>query len=185
MRKLVTLVLFSASLATVSAGGGDDHEKIPDALGASKHTLADGIRQAGKAPEAAISAKFELDGKGELSLSVYTVAKGLDTDAEKNVLKELSGSPAGEQWTPAVEVFEDVPHVSRASQQLTLMALSRFSLLDVLAKAEKRQPGTAYSITPVLRDRKPVFVVLFANDGKTAEVAIDLLTGEPVRPAGQ
>ena len=186
MRRFVTLVVFGASLATVSAGGGEEERaKVLGALGASRHTLADGIRQAGKAPQAAISAKFELDGKGGLSLSVYTVAKGLGTDAENNILKELGGSPSGEQWTPKVEIFEDVRHVSRASQQLTLLALSRFSLLDILAKAEKRQAGKAYAITPVLRDRRPVFVVLFASDGKSAEVDLDLLTGEPVRPTGE
>src|SRR5207249_387699 len=61
-------------------------------LSNSKHSLADGIRQATKSTEVPISAKFELDDNGKLSLSVYTAENGLTTDAEHNVLKELSGS---------------------------------------------------------------------------------------------
>jgi hypothetical protein len=125
----------------------------------SKQTLAAGIKQAAaKAPEVAISAKFELE-EGNLSLSVYTAEKGLGTDAEHNVLKELAGSPAAEGWKPEVEVFKDVPHVSRASQQLTLMSLSKSTLHDILEKVAREQPGTVFSITPVLQDRKGQFIV--------------------------
>jgi hypothetical protein len=143
--------------------------------------LAAGIKQAAaKAPEAAISAKFELE-DGKLSLSVYTVEKGLGTDAEHNVLKELAGSPEADQWKPETEVFKDVPHVSRASQQLTLMSLSKFSLLDILEKVEKDQHGTAFSITPVLHDRKAQCVVLVSVGGKVVEVTYDLMTGAKIK----
>jgi hypothetical protein len=99
-------------------------------------------------------------------------------DAEHNVLKELSGSPEGAKWKPEVEVFKDVPHVSRASEQLTLMSLTKVSLLDILKKAEKDQPGTVFSITPVLHDRKGEFVVLVAASGKVVDLHYDLMTGE-------
>ena len=178
------LIMSSAGLRLASAQEhGHDHSALLNALPKSKLKLADGIRQAAKAHEVPISAKFELDDKGQLSLSVYTAEKGLTSDAEHNVLKELSGSPEKEQWSPETEVFKDVEHVARSAEQLTLMAPSRFSLLEIIAKAEKQQPGTVFSITPVMRDRKPQFVVLVANQGKVIELAYDLMTGNPMRSA--
>lgn len=161
----------------------DEYAKLLPLLSKSKQTLAAGIQQAAaKSPEAAISAKFELDDDGKLSLSVYTAEKGLGAEAEHNVLKEVSGSPEAQPLKTEVEVFKDVEHVARASEQLTLMALSKFSLLDIVKKAEKDQPGTVFSITPVLRERKPQFVVLVAADGKVVELTYDLMTGESVKP---
>ncbi len=125
MRRMVLLPAVLGSVAAALLGSkllwSEEHEKeekaLLDALPKSKHTLVDGIQQAAaKSPEAAISAKFELD-DGKLSLSVYTVAKGLAVDAEHNVLKELAGSPEAAKWAPKAETFADVPHVSRASQQ--------------------------------------------------------------------
>lgn len=165
--------------------GEKSHGSVLELLGQSKLTLADGIRQAAKSPGAAISAKFELDHSGELSLSVYTAAMGLAAGAEQNVLKELSGSPESAPWKPKTEVFEDVPHVSRAAQQLTLMTLSPFSLLDILERAQKKHPGAIYSITPVLRGRKALFVVLVSSEGKSVELDFDLTTGEAVGPPGR
>ena len=119
--------------------------------------------------------------KGHLSLSVYTADKGLGVPAEHNVLKELSGSPEGDSWNAETEVFKDVPHVSRSSEQLTLMSLSRFSLLDIIIKAEKDQQGTAFSITPVLHGREPLFVVLVASEGKVVRLGYDLMSGNRTR----
>src|SRR5215207_5221998 len=136
---LALLIVLSAPALQPTDAAEKDYSKLLPTLAKTKHSLAAGIKQgAEKSPEAAISAKFELD-DGKLSLSVYTVEKGLDADAEHNILKELAGSPEASEWKPKVEVFEDVPHVSRASQQLTLMSLSKLSLLDILAKAEKDQ----------------------------------------------
>ena len=179
---IAVLVTMSAgSMYPAAADEKEDYGKLIRALPMTKQTLAAGIKQAAtKAPEVAISAKFELE-DGKLSLSVYTAEKGLGADAEHNVLKELAGSPAADAWKPEVEVFKDVPHVSRASQQLTLMSRSNFSLLDILEKAEKDQPGTVFSITPVLRDRQAQFIVLVAADGKAVELKYDLTTGERVR----
>jgi hypothetical protein len=182
-RIAVLLALSASGLWPVAAADKEDYGKLLQALPMSKRTLADGIKQAAaKAPEVAISAKFELE-EGKLSLSVYTAEKGLGADAEHNLLKELAGSPEAAQWKPQVEVFKDVPHVSRASQQLTLMSHSKFSLLDILRKAEKDQPGTVFSIAPVLRDRKAQFVVLVASQGNVVELRYDLMTGERVQSA--
>jgi hypothetical protein len=178
----VLLALSAGSFRPLAAAEKAEYAKLLPTLAKSKHTLADGIKQASKSPEVAISAKFELE-EGRLSLSVYTAEKGLGTDAEHNVLKELAATPAAAAWKPSVEVFKDVPHVSRASQQLALMSLTKFSLLDILEKAAKDQPGTAFSITPVLRDGKAQFAVLVAVEGNVVEVHYDLLTGERVKPS--
>jgi hypothetical protein len=155
----------------------EDAKALLQALPKSNTALTSGVAQAAaKSPVVAISAKFEMD-KGHLSLSVYTAEKGLGVPAEKNVLKELSGSPEGDAWSPEVEVFKDVPHVSRSSEQLTLMSLTRFSLLDIISQAEKDQTGTVFSITPVVHARKPFFVVLVANQGKVVRLAYDLMSG--------
>jgi uncharacterized membrane protein YkoI len=178
---LTGLGLLAGSAGFASDSGSE--ATLLKALPSSKQTLLAGIQQSqAKAPETAISAKFEMDDKGSLSLSVYTAEKGLAVDAEHNVLKELSGGPA-EKWTPEVEVFKDVPHVSRSAQQLAVMAVSHLSLADVIKRAEKDQPGTVYSVIPLLRDRKPVFAVRVASDGKTVELTYDAMTGAAVKAA--
>ena len=180
-------VLFAPTISPWQAAADEkeDYGKLLKVLPKSKHSLAEGIKQAAaKAPEVAISAKFELE-DGKLSLSVYTAQKGFGGDSEHNILKELSGSPETTQWKPEVEVFKDVPHVSRSAEQFTLMSLSKFSLLDILAKAEKDQAGTVFSIIPVLHDRKAHAEVLVANDGKVVELHYDLMTGQRVKSAKQ
>ncbi len=151
-----------------------DYGPLLKVLPKSKHTLADGIRQATKSTEVPISAKFELDENGKLSLSVYTAEKGLTTDAEHNVLKELSGSPETTAWNPEAEIFKDPEHLKRAAEQQTLMALSQMPLLDVIAKAQKQQPGTVFSVTPVVVGHQPKFNVLVANNGRVIALAYDL-----------
>jgi hypothetical protein len=146
-----------------------DSQALVQALQKSKHSLLDGIRQANQGSAAAISAKFELDG-GKLSLSVYTAEKGLDVPAEKNVLQELSGSPEQDKWSPSVEVFKDVPHVARSSEQLALMAVGHKSLADMVGEVEKKYPGTVFSITPAVKNHRPVAVILVAQKGKVRTV---------------
>lgn len=111
-----------------------------------------------------------------MSLSVYTAGKGTNVDAEGNVLKEWTAPPDGGQWTPVAESFKDVEHVARASEQLTLMALTSKTLVEIAAKADKEQLGSPYSITPVLKEKKAYFEVRFLNKGKITEVKYDLLS---------
>jgi len=184
-RRIVTSVLAVVCVVAVfgvshaPAADKDDYSELLSLLPKSKHTLADGIKQAAaKAPETAISAKFEIH-NGHFALSVYTAEKGLAVDAEHNVLKELIGSPTSSKWTPEVEVFEDVPHVSRSAQQLTLMSVSKFTLLDIITKAEKDQPGMVFSVKPVIHeDRDADFVVLVAAKGKVIELQYSVLSGK-------
>lgn len=156
----------------------DDSAALVKALAKSKHTLAEGIKQVSKAPETAISAKFEFDDNGKLSLSVYTAEKGLGVDAEHNVLKEYGGSPEQSAWTPAIEVFKDVAHIARSAQQETLMAMTKTSLLDVVAKAEKDTKGQVLSITPTLEGRKPFFEVKVVAGDKVVDSKYGLFGDE-------
>jgi hypothetical protein len=176
---LLLTAAFNLNLA-FAADAGKDQAALVKALPGSKITLLDGLRQATKAPEVPISAKFEFDDEGKLSLSVYTAEKGLAVDAEHNVLKELSGSPEQAKWAPKVEVFKDIPHVARSSEQLALVALSSSTLADVVSRAQKDQPGNVFSITPVVRNHKPVFVVLQANRGKVSEHVYGVMDGKAV-----
>jgi len=146
-----------------------DTQALVESLSKSKITLLQGVRQAAKDHGAVISAKFELE-DGKLSLSVYTAEKGLSVPAEENVLEELSGSPEGAKWEPKVEVFKDVPHVARSAEQLALMAVGHTSLADLIARVQKAQGGTVFSVKPVIKDHKPVAEVLVANKGKVTKV---------------
>jgi hypothetical protein len=65
---------------------------------------------------------------------------------------------------------------------LVLMSVTKVSLLDVASKAAKKG-GTVFSVTPEVRGRKPVFVVLVANKGKVQELTYDLMTGAEAKPS--
>ena len=175
---LITIAL--AATATVAfAKSYDDQETaaLMQALAANKISMTDGLRQVSKGGEAPISAKFEFDDNHKLSLSIYTAEKGLATDPENNALKEYSGSPEAKPWTPEAEVFKDIPHVARASGQLTLLALAKHSLADFIAMAQKQHQGRVFSAIPEVQNHRPVLVVLLADDGKVNEYRYDLASG--------
>jgi hypothetical protein len=166
-------VFVLAGLLTWQPASAEENSKelqaVAQALGKSKLSLIEGIRQASHGSAAAISAKFELEG-GKLSLSVYTAEKGLSVAAEQNVLQELSGNPEQDKWTPVVEIFKDVPHIARSAEQLTLMSLGRKSLTAIIAEVQKTHTGTVFSITPAIKNHRVVAVVLVAQKGKVATV---------------
>lgn len=176
---IAVLGTFITQLSSAAdASKGEESEKLLKALPNSKLSLADGIQQAAKTDGAPISAKFEFDDHGKLSLSVYTAEKGLTVAPEKNVLKELSGSPEQASWAPEVEVFKDAEHVTRASEHLKLMSGSAYSLLDIVNKAQTRAPGTAFSITPGIFKGIPVAIVELAVKGAVVELLYNLKNGD-------
>ncbi len=176
---LVFAVLAVAMPQYSLAKSYDDEETtaLLQVLNQSKVGLAQGVQQLVKGAEAAISAKYELDDNKKLSLSIYTAEKGLGEDPEHNVLKEFSGSPENAPWAPEAEVFKDIPHVSRASGQLTLMALAKHSLAGFIAMAQKEHAGKIFSAIPEIQNHRPVLVVLIADKDKVSEVRYDLETG--------
>ena len=166
-----TTAMVLAMLWSAAAFAADPKETqaLLAALPKSKLTLLEGVRQAAKGGAVVISAKFELE-DGKLSLSVYTAEKGLAVEPEKNVLQELAGSPEGDKWAPNAEVFKDVPHVARSSEQLTLMALGKASLTNIIERVGKSQSGTVFSVTPVIRNHRPAAEVLVAEKGRLKRV---------------
>jgi len=152
-----------------------DDTALLAALPSAKLDLARGIAQAETQGARAISAKFELE-DGKLSLSVYTAKKGIEPDAEHNVLAELSGDPTQAAWQPKEEVFADVKHITRASYHLTLVQRSKMTLSAVIAKALAQQPGQVYSVEPAIHDRSPIFHVMIAKAGG-GQVKVDVESG--------
>jgi hypothetical protein len=178
---IAALGAFNLPLSSADdAHKGEESEKLLKALPTSKMSLAGGIQQAAKSDGAPISAKFEFDDHGKLSLSVYTAEKGLAVVAEKNVLKELSGSPEQATWTPEAEVFKDSEHITRASEQLSLMSASHYSLLDIVNKAQTRAPGIAFSVAPGLLRDTPIALVELAIQSRTVKLVYDLKSGDLV-----
>lgn len=178
---LASLALLSCLTMAPVGAAHDDDAALLKALLASKLSLVDGIEQVSKNGEAAISAKFEMDDGGKLSLSVYTAQKGLAVDAENNVLKEYGGSPETAPWAPGAEVFKDIPHVARASSQLALMSLSRRSLAQLVTTAQKGAKGTVLSATPGLVRGRAVLAVSVVHAGHVTTSHVDLVSGRAVK----
>lgn len=178
---LASLALLSCLTISHAGAAHDDDAALLKALPASKLSLVDGIEQVSKNGEAAISAKFEMDDGGKLSLSVYTAQKGLAVDAESNVLKEYGGSPETTPWAPGAEVFKDIPHVARASSQLALMSLSHHSLAQLVTMVQKSTKGTVLSATPGLVRGRAVLAVSVVNAGHVTTSHVDLVSGRPVK----
>lgn len=168
--------LILSSLSLVAAEDGDD--ALLARLKDSKLSLADGIKQSEKENGVAISAKFEMDGD-KLMLSVYTAKAGLGSDSEHNVLIELGGEATATPWKPETEVFEDKKHLTRSAMQLTLVQLSKLTLVEAIKKAEAAQPGTVYSVIPSVKDGNAVYDVKVATaDGKSVHLVVDGKTGK-------
>ena len=166
-------LILSSSL--MAAEDGDD--ALLARLKDSKLSLADGIKQSEKENGVAISAKFEMDGD-KLMLSVYTAKAGPSSDAEHNVLIELGGEATAIPWKPETEVFEDKKHLTRSAMQLTLVQLSKLTLVEAIKKAEAAQPGTVYSVIPAVKNGNTVFDVKVAtSEGKSVRLAVDGKTG--------
>jgi hypothetical protein len=164
----------ATSVAAMTRDAGSDAELLK-ALPASKHTLVEAIQAIEKAGEAPTAAKFEYE-DGALHLAVYSSAKGAKTDAEHNVLKEHKGDPLQAAWTPKVETFADVEHVSRAAEYHTLMELSPRSLLDIATKAQAE--GVPLWVIPYVSNGQPAFDVGLLKGGRLVQVQYGVLNGE-------
>jgi hypothetical protein len=57
------------------------------------------------------------------------------------------------------------------------MSLARVSLLDVIERAQRTRLGTVFSITPEVKSRQAVAVVLIAKDGAVKETVYSLQNG--------
>jgi hypothetical protein len=50
------------------------------------------------------------------------------------------------------------------------MALGKASLADIIARVQEKQPGTVFSVTPIIRNHKPVAEVHVADQGKVKKL---------------
>ena len=91
-----------------------------------------------------IEAKFELDGTGALSLSVYP-ADDMARSAEQNTFTELAGDPTGSAWAPSSSTFTvpDQEHLTRSARDLTLVQTAGLSLRAAVLQVEAAYPGGA------------------------------------------
>ena len=139
----------AAGFRVLSASDLDESSELLSMLPAARLSLAAGIEQAAS-DGLPISAKFELseEGAGPISLSVYTARGGKEAIPEENELTELFGDPTGSSWSPEAEVFEDMEHIARASQHLTLMQITSASLDSAVRAAGEL--GTVYGIYPAV-----------------------------------
>jgi hypothetical protein len=55
--------------------------------------------------------------------------------------------------------------------------MTKLSLLDIIAKAQKDQPGTVFEVKPIVEDGRPIFSVLVAEDGDFHRLRYDLVSG--------
>ena len=171
---LAASLIVSLLGASVGYAAGSSDAETVNRLAQSKHSLAQGIRQAAKTHGAPISAKFEFE-DGKFWLSVYTAKAGIEADAEHNTLIELKGEPNAATWSPNVEVFEDKKHLTRSAMQLTLLQQSKVDLAALVEKAAAKEKGTPYSAIPAVKNGKPVVVVkIAAGDGTTHSVDVAL-----------
>jgi hypothetical protein len=163
----------SVRLELLSASDIDESADLLSMLPAARMSLDVGFDDAAS-DGFVISGKFELsdEGAGPISLSVYTARAGKETIPEENELVELAGDPTGSTWTPGAEVFEDFEHIARSSQQLTLMQTTRVSLASVARAAASL--GTVYRVEPAVRQGRPVFRLLVADEGGASEVFLAL-----------
>ncbi len=164
MRRLQTglpVAIASALLLLphIAPAAGDEYGKhdlaLIQAMTKSKLTLAEGIGQAAK-QGVPLSARFELDDGGTLSLLVVVAARPVRTEVENNEFRRLAGNPT-KAWQPRASTVRDVPLVARAAQQAVLLSI------------------------PDVRRGRPVFVVIVAAGGKVNELAFDVFTGDPAK----
>ena len=124
-------------------------------LPTSKISLSEGIVQAAKGTATAISAKFELDDSGKLSLSIYIAEEGIAKDVEHNTFKEVSGDPTAEKWAPESEVVKDADDLKAAKDQLKILSGTKLSLLDFISMAQKDRQGIVFSAIPTIENHSP------------------------------
>src|SRR5215470_10579539 len=156
-RGLFSLPFLMLLAATATAQEKEGHKKeeaaetakatpaLASALKEAKVTLAAGL-QAAEREGRPISGKFELE-DGKLQLSVYTMK---DDKFSEVIVDHKTGKVAK---TEAISGGEDL---AAAQKQAQAMAKTKHALREVIAKAEKANPGFhAVSVVPEIEDGKP------------------------------
>ena len=142
-----------------------------DAL-ASKITMADAAKQIEGAMGTLIEAKFEPDGAGHLSLSLYPLGKPVGVDPTNNVFQEAAGDPKASPFAPGLETFHDFEHLSRSTRDLTIVQLSKLTMRDAIERG--RYLGFVYWAIPTMQAGRAGYgVYAVAHDGDSQYVFVD------------
>jgi hypothetical protein len=156
MRHSLIIVLALSLPAAVAAQEREGHEKseageaskaaeLAPALKGVKVSLTSGLRAAEKEGRP-ISGKFELE-EGKLQLSVYTTK---DDKFSEVIVDHQTGKVTKSE---PITGGEDL---AAAQKQAQAMAKTKRALRDVIATAEKANPGFhAVSVVPEVEDGKP------------------------------
>jgi hypothetical protein len=148
------------------------HPELPNlqVLKQSKISMYDALIDAEWDHGSTIEAKYELDGNGKLSLSIYPIGKGLHVDAERNTFFELAGDPTKAQFSPSKTEFKvpDAEHLTRSARELTIVQAAGFDLPTAVWLAEIAMPdGFVYWAIPTIRDTRPGYgIYMLGSDGK-------------------
>jgi hypothetical protein len=180
MAAMVVSSSFAVEQAKLSGG---NEEKLFQLLSGQKLTMLDGIKKVlGTSTEVPLAARFALDDKGELVLRILVCEKGFASDVDQAGLKLYTTHLDAAEWKPETRGVNP-EHLMRASECWTLMAVSHDSLFDILARAEKDNPGIIYAIGPGIRDGRPEFILSVDSGGKKAEARYDLTEGMRMVPS--
>ncbi len=129
----------------------------------SKVWMDEAVEDADRSTGPIIEAKFELGDSGKLSLSLYPAGKPLNVDAERNVFQELSGDPTAWPFAGSLEAFKDQEHLTRSARDLTLVQLSRVSLLEAVESSSCE--GFVYWAIPTIRHGRAGYGVYTTANG--------------------
>ena len=143
----------------------------PSVISTSKVTMSAALQSLKSTHGPMIEAKFEPDDSGKLSLSLYPVGNGIDTDSERNKFEELAGDPTASPFKPDLSVFTDQEHLTRSARDLTLVQLSQVSLVDAVEEAEEH--GKVYWAVPAISYRHAGYNIYLLLDGKPGYGFID------------
>ena len=157
MRQALIQLFVLLATTTATAQEREQHEKseaseaaqvtpaLATALKEAKVSLASGLRAA-EHEGRPISGKFELE-DGKLQLSVYTMKNDKFSEV---IVDHKTGKVAKNE---AITGGDDLV---AARKQAEAMAKTKVALHDVIARAEKANPGChAVSIVPEIEDGKP------------------------------
>jgi hypothetical protein len=175
-----TIVLIVSGSAVRAQDADEADPSLVHALSTAQVTMVAALSMV-KPPAVPISAKYELDDRRNLSLSLYVATQGT-RNPNHAFLKEVSGNPGAATWSPASETLNGASDGSDGVTQRRLMATTKLTLIDIARQAIADQPGTVFSVIPTVVAGKPQFAVkVLGPNSQIATMAYDLKTGSRLR----
>jgi len=175
MKKHIALMIVAAALGFVAAPAVGQEIKdaaaMAKAMAAATVKLDQGIK-ASAAQGTPISAKYELDEKGALQLSVYTMKAGAPANAQfSEVIVDYAKGTVSK-----TETITDTGDLKHAADQSAAMAKAKTTLEQAAAKAATDNAGyTVVAVIPALQGANPVadVTLMKGTEVKKASVKLD------------